>query len=485
MYDVAIIGAGVIGTNIARELSKYKIETCLLEKNGDVSTGASKANSGIVHGGYVGKAGTLKGELCIKGNKLYDQLDQNLNFGFRRTGGLVIGFDKEDEENIKKLYKNGMKVGHSKDDLNIIYDKDKILDIEPHLNKDVKLALYCKSIGVVSPYEMTFALAENAIQNGVELKLNNEVIDIDKENDYFIIQTNNSTIKSKYIVNAAGVYADKIANKVGIDDFEISPRRGQYILFAKDQNKLVNGVIFQTPTEKGKGVLVTTTYHGNFMLGPNAEDIDEKENVNTTVDEIKKIIKTARKSIPDFDIKRALTTFSGIRAKSSTGDFIIKESKIKGFVNVAGIDSPGLTSSPAIAIKVKNILKNSGLTLNKKESFNPHREPIIEKDNMHQEAEIDHEDPAKNIICRCERVTEAEIIDAMNRGIDVKTTDQVKLRTRAGMGNCQGQFCQSRVKKLIAEEKDMDTDQVTVRGEVKGEKPKRVDLKKIKSIESK
>ena len=483
MYDVTIIGAGVVGTAIARELSKYDLDLCLLERAGDVSTGASKANSGIVHGGYVGKYGTTKGELCIRGNELIRELDEELNFGFRETGALIVGFDERDEENIKKVYQNGLKVGHDEDDLDILYDKEKIKELEPHLNEDVELAMHCKSVGVTSPYEMTIALAENAVENGVDLKLENEVIDIDKTEDQFKLKTNQTDIKSRYVVNAAGVYSDKVAQMVGIDDFEIYPRRGQYVLFAKDQSDLVNSVIFQTPTKKSKGVLVTTTYHGNFMLGPNAEDIDKKENIDTTIEEIESIVETARKSIPEFDIKRALTTFSGIRAKSSTGDFIVEESAVDGFVNAAGIDSPGLTSSPAIAERVRNILQDSGLKLKEKEDFNPYREPIITKGDMHLEAKIDHEDPAKNIICRCERVTEDEIKDAMSRGIEIKTTDQIKRRTRAGMGNCQAQFCQSRVKKLIAKERGIDVDEVTVRGENKSLAPQRVDIDEIRKID--
>ncbi|MGM0369574.1 MAG: NAD(P)/FAD-dependent oxidoreductase [Bacillota bacterium] len=485
MYDISIVGAGVVGAAIARELSKYNLDICLLDKANDVSTGASKANSGIVHGGYVGKAGTLKGELCIKGNRLIRELDQELNFGFREPGALVVGFDEADEKNIKKIYDNALKVGHDSDDIEIIYDQKRIKEIEPDLNDDVELAFHCKSVGVTSPYEMTIALAENAIENGVELKLGNEVVAITDKEDHFLIETIQDKIKSKYVVNAAGVYSDKIASMVGLDEFEIFPRRGQYVLFAKDQSDLVNSVIFQTPTEKSKGVLVTPTYHGNFMIGPNAEDIDKKENIDTTLEEIEDIIETARKSIPDFDIRRALTTFSGIRAKSSTGDFIVEESAVEGFIHAAGIDSPGLTSSPAIAERVRDILEETGLKLEEDSDFNPHREPIIRKDEQHLEAEIDHERPEKNIICRCERVTEAEILDAMNRGIELKNTDAIKRRTRAGMGNCQANFCQSRVKKLLAEQMDITVDEVTVRGKYEADPPQRVPINKIRKLAKK
>ncbi|GAA0063316.1 FAD-dependent oxidoreductase [Clostridium sp. CTA-1] len=480
MYDVSIIGAGVVGSAIARELSKYNLKVCLIEKEEDVGTGASKANSGIVHGGYVAKYGTLKGELCIKGNSMYNQLEKELNFGYRNPGALVIGFDEDDENRIKKLYENGVKIGC--DDLEIIYG-DKIKELEPHINKEVKVALYAKSVGVASPYEMTIALAENAMENGVDLKLETKVLTIDKEHEAFIINTNKGEIKSKYIVNAAGLYSDKIANMLGMDDFKILPRRGQYVLSTKDQGYLVNKVIFQVPTEKGKGILVTTTYHGNFMIGPDAQEVVDKEDIGTDIESIEYIIKTARKSIPDFDVRKSLTTFAGIRAISSTGDFVIGETKVKGFINAAGIDSPGLTSSPAIAEKIVGILKEAGLQLIKNEKFNPYRKPIIIKKDKSFDGKIDDEDPTKNIICRCEKVTESEIIDAMKRGIPVKSTDAIKRRTRAGMGFCQGNFCRPRVKAIIAREMGIPVEKVTVRGKDSGEPPKRVNINVIRKIQ--
>ncbi|KRU27737.1 FAD-dependent oxidoreductase [Clostridium sporogenes] len=480
MYDVSIIGAGVVGSAIARELSKYNLKVCLIEKEEDVGTGASKANSGIVHGGYVAKYGTLKGELCIKGNSMYNKLEKELNFGYRNPGALVIGFDEDDENRIKKLYENGIKVGCN--DLEIIYG-DKIKELEPHINKDVKVALYAKSVGVASPYEMTIALAENAIENGVDLKLETKVLAIDKEHEAFIINTNKGEIKSKYIVNAAGLYSDKIVNMLGMDDFKILPRRGQYVLSTKDQGYLVNKVIFQVPTEKGKGILVTTTYHGNFMIGPDAQEVVDKEDIGTDIKSIEYIIKTARKSIPDFDVRKSLTTFAGIRAISSTGDFVIGETKVKGFINAAGIDSPGLTSSPAIAEKIVGILKEAGLQLIKNKKFNPYRKPIIIKKDKSFDGKIDHEDPTKNIICRCEKVTESEIIDAMKRGIPVKSTDAIKRRTRAGMGFCQGNFCRPRVKAIIAREIGIPVEKVTVRGKEGGEPPKRVNINVIRKIQ--
>ncbi|MGM0420086.1 MAG: NAD(P)/FAD-dependent oxidoreductase [Bacillota bacterium] len=480
MYDIVIIGAGVIGAAAARELAKYDLDILFLEKESDVSTGASKANSGIVHGGYVGKAGTLKGELCLPGNRAFAGLEEQLNFGYRKTGGLVIGFDSADREQLDKLYENALAVGQAEDDIEIIGPR-KIKEIEPHINEEVEVAFSCHSIGVASPYEMVIALVENAVTNGVDLELEAEVEKIEKRENSFKIWAGEETYQGKYVINAAGVSSEKVAALVGADNFTISPRRGQYILFGKDQAHLVNNVIFQTPTPTTKGVLVTTTYHGNFMIGPNSEEVDQPDDIATTEEQLKQIIKTARRSIPDFDLRRALTTFSGIRASSDRNDFIIEESPVNNFINAAGIDSPGLTASPAIAVRLTEILEELGLELEEKENFQARRPSIIEPKGEDFPGEIDHDDPEKNIICRCETITEAEIKDALTRNIPIETTDAVKRRARAGMGNCQGNFCQSRVKQLIAEVKDMDSEQVEVRDEDK--KPERVPINKIRKLD--
>lgn len=479
MYDVIIIGSGVVGSAIARKLSRYNLKVGILEKEDDVATGASKANSGIVHGGYAAKYGTLKGQLCGKGNEMYRELQEELNFGYRKTGALVIGFNYEDEKKIIELYENGIKM--ECDDLEIIRG-DKLKEIEPHLNSDVKVALYARSVGVTSPYEFTIALVENAVANGVDLKLENEVISIENLKEKFIVHTNKEDIKTRYIINAAGRHSDNIANMVGTDNFKIIPKRGQYILMGKDQGHLINTVIFQVPTDKGKGILVTTTYHGNFMIGPNAEEISDKDDVATSIETLKYVIDTARRSIPDFDVRKALTTFSGIRASSNTGDFIIEESRVKRFINVAGIDSPGLTSAPAIAGLVSDILVDSGLELDLKEDFIPHRKGIIVKkdDNFH--GVVDDENPEVNIICRCEQVTESEIVEAIHRNIGITSTDAIKRRTRAGMGICQGNFCKGRVVAIIARELNIDENKVTVRGNNSTKAPIRAEINLIRKL---
>ena len=479
MYDVIIIGAGVVGAAIARELSRYNLKICILEKEDDVSTKASKANSGIVHGGYAAKYGTLKGKLCVKGNKMYRKLNEELNFGYRKTGALVIGFNEEDEKKINELYENGLKMGC--DDLEIIRGS-KLKEIEPHLSSEATVALYAKSVGVTSPYEFTIALIENAITNGVVLKLENEVKSIETLEGEFIVHTSKEDINSRYIINASGLQSDNISNMVGLDNFKIIPKRGQYILMGKNQGHLVNTVIFQVPTEKGKGILVTTTYHGNFMIGPNAEEVDNIDDVSTTTQTLQEVIKAARRSVPDFNIRGALTTFSGIRAISSTGDFIIGESNVKGFINVSGIDSPGLTSSPAIADMVVDILKISGENLTIKNNFIPYRKGIVIKKDNSFDGKVDDEDPEKNIICRCEKVTEAEIVDAIHRNIKVNSIDAIKRRTRAGMGTCQGNFCKSRVRTIIARELNISEDKVRQRGNSSLNPPVRAEINFIRKL---
>ena len=446
MYDFAIIGAGVTGCSIARELSKYKADVCILEKADDVASGASKANSGIIHGGYAAKHGTLKGRLNIIGNRMFKDLNKKLNFGYRKTGGLVLGFDNHDLESLKMLLKNGIENGVK--DLEII-ETYEILKIDPNLNPQVKYALYAKDVGVTSPYEYTIALAENAVSNGVELFFNHEILDIIKKDNYLELITNKGTIKTHTVINAAGVYSDSISKMAGIDYFKIIPRKGQYILFQKGTGEAVNSVVFQVPTEKGKGILVTSTYHGNLMLGPNSEEVRNREDKETDEITLEYVIDAARRSLPDFDLKKKLKTFSGIRPTPSTGDFIIKE-EYPGFINAAGIESPGLTSSPAIAELVVSIIKNR-VNLEKNTNYNPYRAAII-KPNSFDASEVKRRieltSGDERIVCRCERVSEGEIIDALTRNIDINTRKAVKMRTRAGMG-CQGKFCGPRVDELI------------------------------------
>ncbi|WP_371373103.1 NAD(P)/FAD-dependent oxidoreductase [Sporomusa aerivorans] len=477
MYDVCIIGAGVVGMNIARQLSRYNLQVCVLEKNDDVSCGCSKANSGIVHGGYSDEPGTLKAELCVSGNRMYEQLDKELNFGYRKTGSLVLAFSEEEIHTLHTLAEYGRRNGV--EGLEVIAG-DRIRTMEPYVSTEVKAGLYCPNAGVTSPYEFVVALAENAVANGVVLKLATEVTAIQSTATGFSLTTGQGdTVMARYVINAAGIHSDRIAQMVGINDYHISPRRGQYVVLDKEQNYLVKSVIFQVPTKLGKGILVTTTYHGNLMIGPNAEEIEDKEDVGTDDKTLEYIVRTARKSVPDFNMKKALKSFAGNRPVSSRKDWIIEESAVKRFINLVGIDSPGLTSSPAIALKVLAILQSAGLALTPKTDFNPYRKPIIRPKSADFDGDINAAEPDRHLICRCEKVTEAEIIDCLQRGIPVNSVAAVGRRTRAGYGTCQGAFCGSRVRQVIARELNIPLEAVPERGETSStlvERAKRIDM---------
>lgn len=453
MYDVIIIGAGIVGTTIARELSKSKAKVLILEKGIDVSMGATKANSAIVHGGFAEKHEALKGRLCYKGRVQFKELDRQLNFGFEETGSLVITTE-DDRAPLEKLMENGIRNGL--DDLSII-GSEEIQRIEPELTHDVKWALYCKGAGICSPYEMAIAMAENAIKNGVTLKLENKVSGIEKIDDTFKVTTDKGEYEARYVINAAGIYSDEISRMVGVDNFRILPRSGEYILFTRGTGDPINTVIFQLPTKFGKGVLVASTYYGNLLIGPDANDDVAKEDTSTHIDRIANIFDQTKSLYGKINSKQFIRSFTGIRARSSTDDFIIEETEVKGFINVAGIQSPGLTSAPAIADMVIGILKDAGLEWEDNRDFDPYRKPVVTKKPLKPLKDIKEfiELPLGSkdrIVCRCEQVREDEIVDALHRGIKVKTVDGVKRRTRAGMGWCQGEFCKPRVIEIMERE---------------------------------
>lgn len=471
-YDICIIGAGVIGCAIARELAKYDLKVCLLEKSEDVACGTTKANSGIVHGGYNEKHGSIKAKFSASGNRMFHQLDNELHFGFTPIGSMLIGFTDADNDEIYKIYENGKKNGVT--DLQIV-NSDFIRTKEPHLNRAVKVALYCKHSGITSPYELAIALAENAVTNGVELRLTCEVTAINKNKDDFTLTTKYndaiepSYIQAKCVINAAGLYADDIAKMVGINDFTITPRQGQYLLFDKDQGHLANTVIFQVPTAISKGVLVTPTFHGNLLIGPDATTVAHKEYLDTHDKNINSVIQAAQQSVPDFDLRKVITAFAGNRAASSTGDFIVEESKqVKSFINVAGIESPGLTAAPAIAVYVVELVTEAtGLKLKRNPNFNPERAPYKAVANMpeHELQELIKKDPSYGrIVCRCETVSEGEILDALRRPIPINSLDAIKRRTRAGMGRCQAGFCTPRIMEIIQNELHIPLNKITKKG---------------------
>ncbi|TPX70864.1 hypothetical protein SpCBS45565_g01452 [Spizellomyces sp. 'palustris'] len=463
--DVVIIGAGAVGCSIARELSKYKLNTLVLEKADDVAQGASKANSGIVHGGYDEQHGTVKSRVARPGNEMFDALERELHFGFRRVGALVLAYHPSEVPILNELMENGIKNGVK--DLAIL-NRDQVRQREPRIHPDVFAALHCPGTGITSPYEYTIALAENSITNGISFHLKHEVVDIQPAHDQpgFIVKTDcGKSFRTCVVINCAGLYSDRVAAMVGANNFSIEPRKGEYVILNKSQAHLAKHVLFPVPSpERGKGILVSQTYHGNLLLGPTSRGTHEASMTNKEVLEL--ILRSARHSIPDFDVGAAITSYTGLRSKCSRGDFIIEESpSVKGFINVAGIDSPGLTSSPAVAKLVVEILGKTGrVRLEPNPSFNPYRPPIIIRKTPQFNGRIDDPDPARNIICRCERVTEAEIIDAIHRPLPARSVDAIKRRTRAGMGPCQGSFCEERVVGVISRELGVPENVVPRRG---------------------
>ncbi len=457
-YDIIIVGAGIVGTTIARELSRYHLDVLILEKEYDVSMGATKANSAIVHGGYAEKHTTLKGRMCFPGRQEFKRLDSELNFGFAETGSLVVTME-DDRGPLEALLANGIENGL--DDLEIV-DGQRVQELEPELNPDIKWALYCKGAGVCSPYEMAIAMAENAVHNGVDLRLEHEVQAMEPDHHgengrAFLVHTDKESFRGRYILNAAGVFADQVAGMLGTAGFEINPRSGEYLIFARDTGRAINSVVFQLPTKLGKGVLVASTYHGNLLIGPDASDDSPREDTSTHMERIAKIYEQTKTLYGAMDPKKFLRSFTGIRARSSTNDFIIRSSQdFPEFIQIAGIQSPGLTASPIIARRAMELLQAVGCEFRENPQFDPNRAPIIVKKDLLPFPDIKHliDMPAapEKIICRCEQVRESEIVDALHRGIPVKAIDGVKRRTRVTMGWCQGTFCRSRVAEVMERE---------------------------------
>lgn len=464
MFDVIIIGAGVIGCSAARELAKYKLDICVLEKCEDIADGTSKANSGIVHAGFDAVPGSLKAKLNAKGNAMFDKLSKELDFPFRRTGSLVLCFDENSISKLQLLKKQADENGVP--DAEII-NKEKIKELEPNITDNVFAALYAPTGGIVCPYEMTIAFAENAYENGVKFQLDTTVTDIEKHNDGYTVVTDKGCFRTKLIVNAAGTFADEINNMVSGNKINIIPRKGEYCLFDKAAGSLVSRTIFQLPTELGKGVLVTPTVDGNLLVGPNAVDTDDKDNFETTKEGLDEILKKASESVKKLPMNQIITSFSGLRAHEVNDDFIIGEAPdAENFINAAGIESPGISCAPTIAVMLKDIVTDK-LKTEKKDDFNPVRHGIKKFREMNNEErrKLIAENPEYGkIICRCETVTEGEIIDSIRRPLGARSLDGVKRRTRAGMGRCQSGFCSTRIVSILAKELGIPLTEVTKSG---------------------
>lgn len=464
MYDVIIIGAGVSGAASARELSRFKLKILVLEKEEDVCCGTSKANSGIVHAGYDAANGSLMAKLNVRGNEMMEELSKELDFSFIRNGSFVTCRSENEIQVLEELKERGEKNGVK--GLEII-EGEKLRQMEPNLSEDVVAALYAPTAGIVCPFGMNIALAENAYANGVKFQFDTEVQQIRKLEEGYELHTDQGVFQTKFVVNAAGVYADQFHNMVSEKKLRITARRGEYYLLDKRAGKHVSRVIFSLPGKFGKGILVTPTVHGNLLLGPTAEDLEDKSCINTTAEKLEEISLKAGLSVKNIPLRQVITSFAGLRAHEDGHDFIVEEVEdAKGFIDCAGIESPGLTSAPAIGEMVAAIIREK-LNPPRNEEFNGKRKGILFPGELTKEermALIREKPEYGTIVCRCEMVSEGEIMDAINRPLGAKSLDGLKRRVRAGSGRCQAGFCTPRMIEILARERKVEESQITKNG---------------------
>lgn len=459
MTDIIIIGAGVTGCAIARELARYDWKVTVLERASDVCEGTSKANSGIAHAGFDAAPGTLKAKLNVEGNRMMEALGEELDFPFKRNGSLVLCFDEGDRQKLQRLLEQGLKNGVK--ELRII-EKEELRSLEPNISKDAVAALYAPTGGIVCPFLLTIALAENAAVNGVEFRLNTEVQRLEKTSGGYRVTTDQGTLESRVVINAAGVYAARFHNMVSENKLQIIPRKGEYCLLDKKVGNWVTRTVFQLPTRYGKGVLVTPTVHGNLLVGPTAVDIDDYEGVNTTREGMEDLMKRASLSVEKLPVRQVITSFAGLRAHALTEqeDFVVGQAEdAPGFFDAAGIESPGLTCAPALG-KYLAALVLEYLPVREKKDYISVRKgiPNMALADEEERQRLIRENPLyADVVCRCELVTEGEIMDAIHRPLGATTLDGIKRRTRAGMGRCQAGFCSPRTVEILARElgKDM------------------------------
>ena len=460
IYDVIIVGGGVIGCAIARELSKYKLRTVLLEKNNDVCNETSAANSAIVHSGYDPLPNSLKAKMNVLGNSMYPQMCKELDVPFIQNGSLTIATTDDEMNTLLSLQK---RANENKVETKIL-SSEEVLKLEPQLNKDIKGALFAPTCGIVNPFELTVALMENAMDNGVELLLNHEVNNIKiNENSVSVFCKNDKELECKVLINAAGLFADDINSFVDKDSFTITPRKGQYFVLDHFDLNFVKHTLFMVPSDKGKGVLVTPTTSGNYLIGPSSDFVDDKQDLSTTKDILDSVRSQASRIIENIPYANLIRQYSGLRAVSSTGDFIIEHSKVsKNLINVAGIQSPGLASCPAIALKVVELLKEC-MPLNANEEFNPIRRKVyrLKEMSIEDKNKLISENPQfGHIVCRCEKISEGEIVDCIHRNCGATTVKGVKKRCRPGFGKCQGAMCEASVIKILARELKKDESEI-------------------------
>lgn len=464
MYDVVIIGAGVVGAMAARLFAMHEGTVCILEKESDIAMGATKANSAIIHAGFDAKNGSLKAILNVRGSKMMQKICKDLSVSYKNNGALVIGYSEEDKKALYNLMENGVKNGVK--ELEII-GRERLLELEPNIADEATCALYAPTSAIVCPYTLAEAAIGNAMDNGAELRLNFEVSQIKKEDGcYTVISKNNESVKTKIVINSAGIYSDKVAKMVKESEVDVHPRRGEYMLLDRECSGVVKHTIFTLPTKLGKGILVSPTVHGNVLIGPTSVDDKDKNDKKTTAEGMSVVAEKSKKMIKNLDLRMVITSFCGLRAAGNTGDFIIEENN--GFVNLCGIESPGLSASPAIAEYVFDLLRKKGYKFAEKKDYIKTRTSFVGfKDwDIEKKNEIIKKHPEfGNIICRCEGISEGEILHAIRTNPKPHDLDGVKRRTRAQMGRCQGGFCSPYITSLLAKEIGKDMTKITKNGE--------------------
>lgn len=457
-FDVIIVGAGVIGSSVARYLSRFKLNCLVLEKHNDVGDETTNANSAIVHSGYDPLPGTNKAIFNVRGNKMMGTVCEELGVTFHRIGSLTVSFSDEEDKVLEKLLERSKENGV---DARLV-EAEELFKIEPNLNREAHKALLCKDAGIVSPFSLCVNLMENAMDNGIKLRLNTEVTNIIKTNEGYEVVTKDEVFKTKVVVNAAGLNSDLIASFVGADNFKVIPRKGEYYVLDHFNSSWVRHTLFMCPTKFGKGILISPTSSYNYLIGPTNDESD-KFDTSTTSESLAYLKEAAKKLIPTIPFDQNIRQFTGIRANSSTGDFIIEESKVSpNFFNLGAIMSPGLASSVAIGEYVSNLIKDK-LELEENTSYNPTIRPHYKLSNLSPDKfnDLVKKDPRYgHMICRCEKISEGEIVDAIHRNCGATTVKGIKKRVRPGFGKCQGTFCEEEVIKILARELNKDISEI-------------------------
>jgi glycerol-3-phosphate dehydrogenase len=461
VFDVAIVGAGVVGCTIAHELGRYRTRVVLIERATEVGFGTSKANSGIIHGGHQASPGTLKGDLEWAGNQMWGDLCAELGFGFARIGALTVALSEDDLPALDRLVAHAGARGVPGVER---WDRNRVLAAEPRLTPDVVAAVHAPTTAVINPYEACFGLAESAVDNGVELRTDCPVEALSSDGDMWTISTPTGAVRARFVLNAAGVHAGRIAAMAGAGDYRVHARKGEEYLLDKRLRGLVSRVVYPCPSRTSKGTLVIPTYDGTIMIGPTADEVDDPDDVATTADGAARVLAAAQRLVPGITERDVIAEFAGVRAVLDNEDFRIGPTDAPGFFDVAGIQSPGLTAAPAIAVMVVDLLRRAGLELEPLDALAIVPRPVhFASLPRERQAELAAADPGYGrIACRCELVTEAEVSAAIARG--ARTLDGIKFRTRAGMGRCQGGFCTARCMEVLSRELDVPLSAITKRG---------------------